>query len=61
MKATVIITDGDKQLSFTRSGILSLSELLSVYRDAAVGAGYPIGEVAADNDLGDVFWSDDEC
>ncbi len=60
MKATVIVTDGDRQLSFTQTGILTIHELLALYRDAAVGAGYQIGEVAADNDVGDVFWSDQE-
>lgn len=60
MEVTVTISEGDRTLSVSQCGILSINQLLAAYRDAALAAGFAIGEVAADNDLGDVFWSDEE-
>lgn len=59
MEVTITITDMDKTVSVTQGGVIFLNDLLAAYRDAALGAGFVINEIAADNDLGDVFWSDE--
>ena len=59
MRATVTITEGDKSWTASSEEVWDICSLLAVYRDATVAAGFPIGELAADNDLGDVFWSDE--
>lgn len=59
MRATVTICDDDRTWTSSSEYIFDIHDLLAVYRDAALAAGFAIGEVAADNDCGDVFWSDD--
>ncbi len=60
MRATVTICQGDKTWTASSEEIFDICDLLAVYRDAALAAGFPIGELAADNDCGDVFWSDEQ-
>lgn len=60
MKATVIITEGANTWTSSSEEVYDITALLAVYRDAALSAGFAIGEIAADNDCGDVFWSDEQ-
>mgnify|MGYP000096450909 CR=1 FL=1 len=59
VSVTVRITDGTNTWIASSDEVWDICSLLAVYRDATVAAGFPIGELAADNDLGDVFWSDE--
>lgn len=59
MEVTMTITEGDKTWT-TTALVHCVPEVLAACRDTMLAAGFMIGEVAADNDVGDVFWSDDE-
>ena len=54
------VTIEDEGTTWTTSAhIICVSEALAVARDTMVSAGFHIGELAADNDCGDVIWSDE--